>query len=79
MPSESDAISSSYPQGVVDVQTFGDRLDVLVSDPKTGEAEVRELFRQNHLQATTIELAEPTLENVFVTRLRHQGAAAKFF
>jgi len=70
-PSESDAI--------VDVQTFGDRLDVLVGDPKTGEAKVRELFRQNQLQADTIELAEPTLENVFVTRLRQQGAAAKFF
>ncbi|PSB18313.1 ABC transporter ATP-binding protein [Phormidesmis priestleyi ULC007] len=69
--SESDAI--------VDVQTFGDRLDVLVSDPQTGESQVRELFRQNHLQADTIELAEPTLENVFVTRLRQQGSAPEFF
>ena len=70
-PSESDAI--------VDVQTFGDRLDVLVNDPRAGEAQVRELFHQNRLQAATIELAEPTLENVFVTRLRQQGSAPQFF
>jgi ABC-2 type transport system ATP-binding protein len=62
-------------ESIVDVQTFGDRLDVLVNDPQTGEAEVRELFQQHHLQAATIELAEPTLENVFVTRLRQQGSA----
>ncbi|BAU15755.1 ABC transporter related (plasmid) [Leptolyngbya sp. NIES-3755] len=70
-PSESNAI--------VDVQTFGDRLDVLVSNPTTGEAELRELFRQHHLQTATIERAEPTLENVFVTRLRQQGSAPQVF
>ncbi len=70
---------ASESDEIVDVQTFGDRLDVLVNDPQIGEAEVRELFHQHHLQAATIELAEPTLENVFVTRLRQQGSAPQSF
>ena len=70
---------ASESKSIVDVQTFGDRLDVLVNDPQIGEAEVRELFQQHHLQAATIDLAEPTLENVFVTRLRRQGSAPQSF
>ncbi|MCY7323828.1 MAG: ABC transporter ATP-binding protein, partial [Phormidesmis sp. CAN_BIN36] len=61
------------------VQVFGDRLDVLVANLQRGEAQLRSLLRQHHLPAPEIELAEPTLENVFVTRLRQQGAAPQFF
>ncbi|MCL6434029.1 MAG: ATP-binding cassette domain-containing protein [Leptolyngbyaceae cyanobacterium HOT.MB2.61] len=63
---------------IADVQTFGDRLDILVADAQTGEAEVRELFAQNHLPLNQLDLMEPTLENVFVTRLRQQGSAPPF-
>ena len=61
--------------GIADVQTFGDRLDVLVADPKAGEHEIRERFRDRQLTLTSVQVAEPTLENVFVTRLRQQGSA----
>ncbi len=60
---------------IVDVQTFGDRLDVLVEDITIGETQVNELLKQYH---PNIEHAEPTLENVFVTRLRQQGSAPPF-
>ncbi|MBW4524636.1 MAG: ATP-binding cassette domain-containing protein [Phormidium tanganyikae FI6-MK23] len=60
---------------IVDVQPFGDRLDVLVADPKLGEQEIRAKFRDRQLSLTSIQAAEPTLENVFVTRLRQQGSA----
>jgi ABC-2 type transport system ATP-binding protein len=60
---------------IVDVQTFGDRLDVLVEDVTIGETQVNELLKQQH---PNIEHGEPTLENVFVTRLRQQGSAPPF-
>jgi len=47
---------------------------VLVADPTSGEREIRERFRDRQLTLTSIQSAEPTLENVFVTRLRQQGA-----
>ncbi|WP_016953497.1 ATP-binding cassette domain-containing protein [Anabaena sp. PCC 7108] len=60
---------------IVDVQTFGDRLDVLVEDITMGENQVNQLLQQHH---PNIERGEPTLENVFVTRLRQQGSAPAF-
>ncbi|ACC80586.1 ATP-binding cassette domain-containing protein [Nostoc punctiforme] len=60
---------------IVDVQTFGDRLDVLVQDVTLGETQVNQLLQQHH---PSIERGEPTLENVFVTRLRQQGSAPEF-
>jgi len=67
--------SSSH---IADVQTFGDRLDVLVEDVTAGKIAVRELFQQHHLETPTIDEEEPTLENVFVTRLRQQGSVPPF-
>lgn len=63
---------------IVDVQTFGDRLDVLVKDAKLGEAQVRRTLEQHCLSPDTIQTVEPTLENVFVARLRQQGADPPF-
>lgn len=64
---------------IADVQVFGDRLDVLVPHLQRGETHLRNLLVQHSLPIPTIESAEPTLENVFVTRLRQQGAAPQFF
>ena len=71
--------ASETDSEIADVQVFGDLLDVLVANLQRGEAHLRSLLRQHHLPAPEIELAEPTLENVFVTRLRQQGAAPQFF
>ncbi|PPJ61638.1 ATP-binding cassette domain-containing protein [Cuspidothrix issatschenkoi] len=60
---------------IADVQTFGDRLDVLVKDIAIGENQVNELLKEYHPH---IEHNEPTLENVFVTRLRQQGSTPQF-
>ncbi|WP_315790016.1 ATP-binding cassette domain-containing protein [Fischerella sp. JS2] len=72
-------LSQNPPTNIVDVQTFGDRLDVLVQNVAVGETQVRELLQQQHLPVPAIEHNEPTLENVFVTRLRQQGSAPQFF
>ncbi len=58
---------------IADVQTFGDRLDVLVKDATAGKAEVRAIFNQHYLELDDIQTAEATLENVFVSRLRTAG------
>ncbi len=60
---------------IVDVQTFGDGLDVLVENIDFGETQVNEILQEYHPR---IERSEPTLENVFVTRLRQQGSAPAF-
>ncbi|MCP6761053.1 MAG: ATP-binding cassette domain-containing protein [Fischerella sp. CENA71] len=72
-------LSNNAPANIVDVQTFGDRLDVLVQDATVGETQIRELLQQQQLSSPEIEQNEPTLENVFVTRLRQQGSAPEFF
>ncbi|MDF5708422.1 MAG: ATP-binding cassette domain-containing protein [Nostoc sp. S4] len=74
-----EILSQTAQTNIVDVQTFGDRLDVLVKDINSGETEVRESLQQHHLPSPSIERGEPTLENVFVTRLRQQGSAPLFF
>ncbi|BBD60818.1 ABC transporter-related protein [Nostoc sp. HK-01] len=75
-----EEILSQTPQNnIIDVQIFGDRLDVLVPNLDTGETEVRQLLQQHDLPTPLIERGEPTLENVFVTRLRQQGSVPQFF
>ncbi|MBD2728388.1 ABC transporter ATP-binding protein [Nostoc sp. FACHB-892] len=74
-----EILSQTDQTNIVDVQTFGDRLDVLVEDINSGEIQVRELLQQHQLPSPSIEHGEPTLENVFVTRLRQQGSAPQFF
>ncbi|WP_088239402.1 ATP-binding cassette domain-containing protein [Calothrix rhizosoleniae] len=72
-------LSQTSETSIVDVQIFGDRLDVLVEDINSGATAVRELLQTHQLPAPSIEPGEPTLENVFVTRLRKQGYAPQFF
>lgn len=62
---------------IVDVQTFGDRLDVLVTDVDRGTTQIQQFLKS--LPLTNLEIAEPTLENVFVTRLRQHGSVPRFF
>lgn len=55
---------------VEDVQRFGDRLDVLVSDPEAGRRTIAE--RLGDVETTA---ALPTLENAFVATLRRMRGA----
>ncbi|MBD2595479.1 ABC transporter ATP-binding protein [Nostoc spongiaeforme FACHB-130] len=74
-----EILSQTVQNNIIDVQIFGDRLDVLVPDLDAGETEVRQLLQQHNLPAPSIERGKPTLENVFVTRLRQQGSVPQFF
>ena len=72
------AATQDEPSGIADVQTFGDRIDVLVRDATTDAVQVREILSQHHLTITSLETSDVTLENVFVTRLRQQGSEPAF-
>jgi ABC-2 type transport system ATP-binding protein len=70
--------SQRHRSVLADVQSFGDRLDVLVTDAQRGKSQVRTLLNQQRLPLDSIQTAEVTLENVFVTRLRQQGSDPPF-
>jgi ABC-2 type transport system ATP-binding protein len=72
------ALEDERGNEIVDVQSFGDRLDILVHSHEKGEAEVRAVLKYHQLTLQNIQPVEPTLENVFVTRLRQQGAEPPF-
>ena len=63
---------------VLDVQRFGDRLDVLVREPQLAELAIRERLETVGLEVDEIRRDEPLLENVFVARLHELGVEARY-
>jgi ABC-2 type transport system ATP-binding protein len=71
---ESVLSAQADPQkGILDVQRFGDRLDILVHDPERQQQNIRESLTQNNIPIGEMRVDDPTLENVFVARLRSLG------
>ena len=70
--------SGQSNSSIVDVQTFGDRIDVLVQNAQQDAPKVRQILAQQHLTLDSLESSDVTLENVFVTRLRQQGSDPPF-
>jgi ABC-2 type transport system ATP-binding protein len=70
--------SSQSTENIVDVQTFGDRLDILVQNADYAAVEVRNIFNQHQLDLKDIQISDPTLENVFVNHLRELGDEPEF-
>jgi ABC-2 type transport system ATP-binding protein len=66
------------PPSLVDIQVFGDRLDVLVTDVVQGKADIYQICQRQQLEIKTIHEAELTLENIFVTCLRQRGQDPPF-
>lgn len=58
---------------IVDVQRFGDRLDLIVHHPDIAEAMIRTALAPAGLAIHDIRFDEPTLENTFVATLRNLG------
>lgn len=63
-------------QDILDVQRFGDRLDVLVRDPEKAQQTLKETLQVGGVPVDEIRVDEPTLENTFVARLRDLGQQA---
>lgn len=64
---------SGPDEQILDVQRFGDRLDLLVHDADQAERLLKEKMRRAGLAIEAIRVDEPTLENTFVATLRHLG------
>jgi ABC-2 type transport system ATP-binding protein len=71
-------LSQTVDASIIDVQTFGDRLDILVKNIAVAETFLRKLLQHHQLPFLSIERREPTLENIFVTRLKQQGLTLQF-
>ena len=66
------------PDGdVVDVQRFGDRLDLLARDPEDARRLVERELARAGVEVGEIRVDEPSLENVFVASLRALGQEPK--
>jgi ABC-2 type transport system ATP-binding protein len=63
-------VMSQEKTQIADVQSFGDRVDVLTPDSDAGKQVVQQYLDQNNIAVDAIETNEPTLENVFVSNLR---------
>lgn len=53
-----------------DVQPFGDRVDVLTADSEIGKQQIHQHLTNKGIAIDSIDINEPTLENVFVSNLR---------
>lgn len=60
---------------ILDVQRFGDRLDVLAPSPGQAEEILEQSLQAAGLPEPEVREDDPTLENVFVARLRALGQA----
>ena len=58
---------------LMDVQRFGDRLDVIAVNPEQGVRTVRALLDSFGIACDIPRVGEPTLENTFVATLRAMG------
>ena len=63
--------------GIVDVQRFGDRLDVLAGQEQMDrvQRDVPETLDRAKIAVTSMRIDEPTLENVFVASIRASSPA----
>lgn len=69
--------NSGPKKDVMDVQRFGDRLDLLARDPEKARRLLDQKMQEASLRVTDVRIDEPTLENVFVAGLRSLGEEAK--
>ena len=58
---------------IVDVQRFGDRLDLLASNAGAAEQEAKQAMSAAGMSMPEIHIGEPTLENTFVAKIRALG------
>ena len=58
---------------ILDVQRFGDRLDILAEQPERAQHILHGEMSEAGLPITEVRVGEPTLENTFVAKLRSLG------
>jgi ABC-2 type transport system ATP-binding protein len=61
---------SGADKDIIDVERFGDRLDLLVHDPDKEQKWITEKLKGTGLSVDEMRVDEPTLDNIFVAKLR---------
>jgi ABC-2 type transport system ATP-binding protein len=61
---------SGPDKDIIDVERFGDRLDLLVHDPDKEQKWITEKLKGTGLSVDEMRVDAPTLDNIFVTKLR---------
>ena len=64
---------SGPEQEILDVQRFGDRLDLLTQDPEKARRILDERLGAAGIAIEDVRIDDPTLENIFVSTLRNLG------
>ncbi len=64
---------SGAEKEILDVQRFGDRLDLLADDPDRAKRFLEETLQAAGIPISEVREDQPTLENVFVAKLRALG------
>ncbi|MCM8780615.1 MAG: DUF4162 domain-containing protein [Candidatus Omnitrophica bacterium] len=59
--------------GIKEVQVFGDRLNLVVSDPDRDFLRVEEELKEREVKIIDHRLVPPSLENVFISLLSERG------
>ncbi len=72
-----DILNDAANPEIIDVQRFGDRLDVIAPNSEKGRAAIETTLRSAGLKADIFREDQPTLENTFVATLRAAGQETK--
>jgi len=68
---------SGAGKDILDVQRFGDRLDLLVRDPDKEQLRIKKQLSLAGVPIEEMHADQPTLENTFVAKLRALGQSAE--
>ena len=60
-------------QGIIEVQAFGDRLNINVSNSSSDYPKIESILRSNNINVRGWRIVDPTLENVFISMLTHSS------
>ncbi len=71
------AQDSKHHEAFKEIQPYGDRIDVLTADDEDARQVILDCARKTNTENLTIDLEEPTLENVFVSKLRSKSKAER--
>jgi ABC-2 type transport system ATP-binding protein len=61
---------SGPDKDIIDIERFGDRLDLLVHDPAKEQEWIAEKLKGARLSVGEMHVDDPTLDNIFVSKLR---------
>ena len=63
-------------RGDIEVQAFGDRLNVVVGDADRDIPQARRILTDAGIHISALRVVPPTLENVFISMLTHTEGVA---